>query len=100
MPDGHATVRHQNSVTFFKCYIIKLAAIQEIKQAIEKIPYRYPQRQDGKPVSLEQRQPFVTVGQALVFDELSKQDIAPDGAQPEGDRIKNQPEDDVFCRYF
>jgi hypothetical protein len=51
-------------------------------------------------VLLEQRQPFVPAGQAFVLHELSKEDIAPDGAQPEGDRIKNQPEDDVFCCDF
>ena len=35
-----------------------------------------------------------------MFDKFSKEDVASDGAQSEGNRIKNQPEDDVFCRYF
>ena len=48
----------------------------------------------------EQRQPLTPVRQALVFDELPKEDIAPDRAQPEGDRIKNQPENDFVCCYF
>jgi hypothetical protein len=77
-----------------------LAAIQEIKQSVEKIPHGNPQGQDGPPVLFEQRQPLVSMGEALVFDELAKEDIAPDGTQAEGDRIKNQPEDDVFCSYL
>lgn len=40
------------------------------------------------------------MGEPLVFDELAKEDVAPDGTQTEGDRIKNQPEDEVFCCYF
>jgi len=99
MSDGRATVRHQNSFTYFCCNIINLAVIQEVKQAIEKISDRDAQRQDSKPVCFEQWQPFVTVGEALVLDKFSKEDVAPDRAQPEGDRIKNQPEDDVFCCY-
>jgi hypothetical protein len=51
-------------------------------------------------VLFEQRQPLVSMGEALVFDELAKEDIAPDGTQAEGDRIKNQPEDEIFCCYF
>jgi len=51
-------------------------------------------------VLFEKRNPFVLVGKSLMFDEFAKEDIAPDGAQSESNRIKNQPEDDVFCRYF
>ena len=74
--------------------------IQKVKQAIEKIPDRNAQRQDSEPVLPEQRQPFIPVGQAFVLHKFPEEDIAPDGAQPEGDRIKNQPEYDVFCCYF
>ncbi len=35
-----------------------------------------------------------------MFDKLSKENIAPDGAQSEGDWIKDQPEDDLFCFYL
>ena len=49
---------------------------------------------------LEQRQPFIPMGQAFVLDELPEKDIAPNRAQPKGDWIKNQPEDDFFSRYF
>jgi hypothetical protein len=35
-----------------------------------------------------------------VLDELPEEDIAPDRAQPKGDRIQNQPEDDIFRCYF
>lgn len=45
-------------------------------------------------------QPLIPVGESFVLDEFAKEDVAPDGAQSESDRIKNQPEDDVFCRYF
>jgi hypothetical protein len=31
-----------------------------------------------------------------VFHELPEEDIAPDRAQPKGDRIQNKPEDEVF----
>ncbi|MGD8402070.1 MAG: hypothetical protein PVJ21_00300 [Anaerolineales bacterium] len=48
----------------------------------------------------EKRNPFIAVGKPLMFDEFAKEDVTPDGAQSERDRIKNQPEDDVFCRYF
>jgi len=51
-------------------------------------------------VLFEQGKPLIPVGEAFVFDEFAEEDIAPDGAQSEGDRIKDQPEDDVFCRYF
>jgi hypothetical protein len=77
-----------------------LAIIQKVKQAIEEVSNRDPQRQDRKPVLFEQRQPFIPAGQALVFDELPEEDIAPDGAQAESDWIKNQPEDDFLCCYF
>jgi hypothetical protein len=69
-------------------------------QAIEKITYRNPKRQDSKPMLFEKRNPFIAVGKPLMFDEFAKEDVTPDGAQSERDRIKNQPEDDVFCRYF
>ncbi len=48
----------------------------------------------------EERKPFVTIRETFVFDKLPKENIAPDGAQSEGDRIKNQPEDDLFCFYL
>ena len=49
---------------------------------------------------LDERQPFVSVGQALVLDEFAKENVAPDRPQPEGDRVEDQPEDDVFRCYF
>ena len=48
----------------------------------------------------DERQPLIALGQALVFNKLSKEDVASDGAQSEGDRVKNQPEYDFFCLYF
>jgi len=33
-------------------------------------------------------------------DELSKEDVAADRAQPEGDWVKDQPEDALFNLYF
>jgi hypothetical protein len=77
-----------------------LAVIQKIKQPVEKVSHGNPQRQDGPPILFEKRQPLVSMRKALVFDELAKEDIAPDRTQAEGDRIKNQPEDEVFCCYF
>jgi hypothetical protein len=50
-------------------------------------------------VLLEEWQPFIAVGEALMFDKLAEEDIAADGTQSKGDRIENQPEDDFFC-YF
>jgi len=50
-------------------------------------------------VSFDERQQFIPVGQPLVFDELLEQDIAPDRTQPKGDRVEDQPEDDVFGGY-
>ena len=49
---------------------------------------------------LEERQPFIAMRQAFVLGKLSEENIAPDGTQSEGDRIKKQPEDDLFCFYL
>jgi hypothetical protein len=76
-----------------------LSGVQDVEQAVEKIPDGNPQRQDRKPVLLEKRDPLVAVGQTLVFYELPEEDVAPDRAQPEGDRIQDEPEDDVFSGY-
>jgi hypothetical protein len=51
-------------------------------------------------VFFEKWYPLIPIGESFVFDKLAKEDIAPDGAQSESDRIKNQPIDDVFSRYF
>jgi hypothetical protein len=45
---------------------------------------------------LEQRDPLIAVGQALVFHKLPEEDIAPNRAKTKSDRIENEPEDDVF----
>ena len=71
-----------------------------MNETIEKIAYRDAKRQDSKPVLFEKRNPLIPVGETFVFDKFAKEDIAPDGAQSEGDRIEDQPEDDIFCRYF
>jgi hypothetical protein len=71
-----------------------------MEKTIQKIPDGNPQRQDGKPVLFEERKPFIAMRKAFVFDKLSKENIAPDGAQSEGDWIKDQPEDDLFCFYL
>ena len=47
----------------------------------------------------DERQHFIPMGQALVVHKLFEKDITPNRAQPKGDRIENEPEDDVFCGY-
>lgn len=73
---------------------------KDIEKPVEKIPEGNRERQDRKPMLFEERNPFIAMRKAFVFDKLSKENIAPDGAQSEGDRIKNQPEDDLLCFYF
>jgi hypothetical protein len=51
-------------------------------------------------VLLDERQPFVPVGQALMFYEFPEEDIPANRTQPEGDRIEDQPKNDVLCRYM
>ena len=77
-----------------------LTATQNMEKTIQKIPDGNPKRQDSQPVLLEKRKPFIAMRKAFVFDQLSKENIAPDGAQSEGDRVKNQPKDDLFCFYL
>jgi hypothetical protein len=71
-----------------------------MQKTVQKIPDGNRKRQDGEPVLFEERKPLIAMRQAFVFDKLSKENIAPDGAQSEGNRIKNQPEDDLFCFYL
>ena len=73
---------------------------KDIEKTVEKIPNSNRKRQDCKPMLFEEWKPFITMRKAFVFDKLSKENIPPDGAQTEGDRIKNQPEDDLFCFYL
>jgi len=73
--------------------------VQHVKKPVEEIPNRYGQRQYGEPVLPKQGQPLIPVGQAFVLHKLPKKDIAPDRTQPKGDRIKDQPEDDIFSLY-
>jgi hypothetical protein len=77
-----------------------LLIVQDIEQTVEKIHDGNRKRQDRKPMLFEKRNPFIAMRQAFVFDKPSKENIAPDGAQSEGNWIKNQPEDDLFCFYF
>lgn len=35
-----------------------------------------------------------------MFNKFAEKNIAPDGAKSKGNWVKNQPEDDVFRRYF
>lgn len=69
-------------------------------KTIEKIPNRNPKRQNCKPVLFEKWQPLIPMREPFVFNKFTKEDVAPNGAQSESDRIKNQPEDNVFCCYF
>ena len=84
----------------FQLNSTSLIAIQDVEKTIQKIPEGNCKRQNSKPMLLEERKPFVAMREALVFDKLSKENIAPNGAQSERDRIKNQPEDDLFCFYL
>ena len=69
-------------------------------KAIEKITYRNPKRQNSKPVLFKEWHPLTPVGKSFMLYEFTKEDVAPDGAQPESDRVKNQPEDDICVCYF
>jgi len=51
-------------------------------------------------VFFKDRYPLITVGKPLMFYPFAKEDVSPDRAQSKGDRVKDQPEDDVFRRYF
>ena len=66
-----------------------LSAIQNMYETIEKIANRNPKRQNSKPVLFEKRKPLVPVGETFVFDEFAKEDVAPNRAQSEGNRIKD-----------
>ena len=78
----------------------RLTTVQNVEQAIDEISDCNSERQDCKPVLFDEGPPLVAVRESLVFDKFAKEDIAPDRAQSECDWVKNQPEDDVFCRYF
>jgi hypothetical protein len=80
--------------------LFNLLIAKDIEEAIEEIADSDPKGQDRRPVLFEERKPFVAMRQTFVFDKLSKEHIAPDGAQSEGDWIKNKPEDDLFCFYL
>ena len=80
--------------------IFNLLITKDIEEAVEKIADSNRKRQDRKPMLFEERQPFIAMRQAFVLGKLSEENIAPDGAQSEGDRIKKQPEDDLFCFYL
>jgi hypothetical protein len=73
---------------------------KDIEKPVEEIPDGNRKRQDRKPMLFEERNPFIAMRQAFVLDELSKENIAPNGAQSEGDWIKNEPEDDLFRFYL
>ena len=100
MPPALRLSFNEGLFLYYRQYLIKLSAVDNVEQAIEKITNRNPKRQNCKPVLFEKWHPLVSMGKSLVFDKLSEEDIAPDRAQSESDRIKNQPEYDFFCRYF
>jgi hypothetical protein len=79
---------------------LSLIAIQDMEKTIQKISDGDCKCQNSKPMLLEKRKPFIAMRETFVFDKLSKENIAPDGTQPECDRIKYQPEDDLFCFYL
>ena len=80
--------------------IHSLVIAKDIEKTVEEIHDSNRKRQDCMPMLFEERKPFTTMRQAFVFDKPSKENIAPDGAQSEGNWIKNQPEDDLFCFYL
>lgn len=76
-----------------------LLAVQDVVEPVKEVSDCHTQSQDRKPVLSDQRQDFIPVGQTLVFHKLLEEDIAPDGTQPKGDWIEDQPEEDIFCSY-
>ena len=70
-----------------------------MNETVQKITDRNSKCKNCEPVLLENWYPFTLVGKSFVFDKFTKKDIPPNGAQTEGDRIENQPEDNVFCCY-
>ena len=100
MPPALRLSFNEGLFLYYRQYLIKLSAVDNVEQAIEKITNGNPERQNCKPVLFEKWHPLVSMGKSLVFDKLSEEDIAPDRAQSESDGIKNQPEYDVFCCYF
>jgi hypothetical protein len=77
-----------------------LLIAKNIEKAVEEIPDGDHKRQDRKPMLFEEWNPFIAMRQAFVLDKLSKENIAPNGSQSEGDWIKNKPEDDLFRFYL
>ena len=76
--------------------VVALPRIQDVEKPVKKVPYGNPQRQDGKPVLLEKRNPFIAVWEALVFHQLPEEYIAPNGAKPKCNWVKDEPEDNVL----
>jgi hypothetical protein len=58
-------------------------------EPVEEIDHSDNEREQRKPVMLDEWQPLIPVGQAFMFDEFAKENIAPDGSQPEGDRVED-----------
>ena len=71
-----------------------------MEETVEKETDRDSQRQDGKPVLLEQGHPLVPVRETLMNNEFTEENITSDRAQPEGDWVKDQPENALFDLYF
>jgi len=60
-----------------------------MNETVEKITYRDTKCQNSKPMLFEKGNPLIPVGETFMFDKFAKEDVAPNGAQPEGDRIKD-----------
>jgi hypothetical protein len=49
-------------------------------EPVEEIDHSDNEREQRKPVLLDEWQPLIPVGQAFMFDEFAKENIAPDGS--------------------